>query len=216
MSGFTIESKEIKYILDIFYEEFNNNDYKSNLLILLDNPFKKTNQKNQNCLLCGIINYFNKFILEKKQNKKCKIFICINEESKNFLINNTNIDYSICDFYHMKNKFNEGKFINLFKIEKCDINDLKNENINYSRLFLAKNNGLDNSLFLRALEIQSILKKKEKLFPNIEKLIKVISNLDNKVNDLKNKFSNYCNSKNNLTDNSKEINLLEELNNLFI
>ncbi len=83
----------------------------------------------------------------------------------------------------MKNNIKEGKFINLFQIEKCNIDDLKIENDNNknSRLFLAKDNGLDNSLFLRALEIQSILKKKEKIFPNIEKLIKVTSNLNIKV-----------------------------------
>ena len=217
MSGFTIESKEIKYLLDIFYEDFNNEN-KCNLLILLYNPFKKTSEKNQNCLLSGIINFFIKCILEKKNNKSCKIFICVNEENKNFLIKNNVIDFNICDFYHMKNKVKEGKFINLFEIEKCNINDLKIENDNNknSRLFLAKDNGLDNSLFLRALEIQSILKKKEKIFPNIEKLIKVTSNLNIKINNLKISFNDYCKSEINIMDNSNEFKLIDELNDLFI
>ena len=217
MSGFTIESKEIKNLLDIFYEDFNNEN-KCNLLILLDNPFKKTSEKNQNCLLSGIIKFFTKCIIEKKNNKNCKIFICVNEENKNFLIKNNVVDFNICDFYHMKNNIKEGKFINLFQIEKCKIDDLKIENDNNknSRLFLAKDNGLDNSLFLRALEIQSILKKKEKIFPNIEKLIKVTSNLNIKVNDLKISFNNYCKSELNIMDNSNEFKLIDQLNDLFI
>ena len=154
----------------------------------------------------------------KKNNKNCKIFICVNEENKNFLIKNNVVDFNICDFYHMKNNIKEGKFINLFQIEKCNIDDLKIENDNNknSRLFLAKDNGLDNSLFLRALEIQSILKKKEKIFPNIEKLIKVTSNLNIQVNDLKISFNNYCKSELNIMDNSNEFKLIDQLNDLFI
>ena len=118
----------------------------------------------------------------------------------------------------MKNQIIDGKFINLFQIKKMNFDELKidDENNKISRLFLAKDNGLDNSLFLRALEIRNILKKKEKIFPNIEKLIKVTSNLNLKVNDLKINFSNYCKLDLNINDNEKEFKLIEELNSLFI
>ena len=219
LSGFTIEVNEIKKIIDIFNMDFNeeNNNY-VNDLILLDNPFKRTNELNQNCLISGMLKYFNKKINKFKNKKNCKIFITINENILNFLKKNNVIDYNITDLYQMETKKINDDYINLYNIIKINNNlDINNNNDEYdiSKLFIAKENGLDNNLFLRSLEILNIFRNKKQIFPNTEIFHKIAKNLknENKIFEIKNFIRNY---NINLENNNKEFEFINNLNNLFL
>ena len=218
LSGFTIEVNEIKKIIEIFNVDFNeeNNNF-VNDLILLDNPFKRTNEFNQNCLISGMLKFFNEKINLFKNKKNCKIFITINENILNFLKKNNVIDYNITDLYEMETKKINDNFINLYNIKKINIFDNYNNNDDYdiSKLFLAKENGLDNNLFLRSLEILNIFRNKKQIFPNIEIFHKITKNLknENKIFEIKNFIRNY---NINLENNNKEFELINNLNNLFL
>ena len=220
LSGFTIEVNEIKKIIDIFNMDFNeeNNNY-VNDLILLDNPFKRTNELNQNCLISGMLKYFNKKINKFKNKKNCKIFITINENILNFLKKNNVIDYNITDLYKMETKKINDDFINLYNIVKInnnlDINNNNNDEYDISKLFIAKENGLDNNLFLRSLEILNIFRNKKQIFPNTEIFHKIAKNLknENKIFEIKNFIRNY---NINLENNNKEFEFINNLNNLFL
>ena len=71
LSGFTTEAKEIKKIIDIYENEVlynEENKENNNVLILLDTPFKKTSEKNQNCLIGGILKYIYDIIDKNPRN----------------------------------------------------------------------------------------------------------------------------------------------------
>jgi DNA mismatch repair ATPase MutS len=221
LSGFTIELKEIKAILDqlnmkigseeenLFSEhevEYDLNS-KANLktLVILDDPYKRTSIHNKNCLLAGTITYLNSLI--KNGNKNLKIFISTSIETRNFLLENGVIDHSITSLYEMKteiiseqinvnkknshvitgNNFNENYlsenfdnlFVNLFEIKEIsNFNFKKSLNNETSRmnmnLFLAKENGLDNQIFSRALDISNIIHSEKKMVPDLYKISKIV------------------------------------------
>ena len=93
LSGFTTEAKEIKKIIDIFEKEIlsNENNESNNILILLDTPFKRTTEKNQNCLIGGTLKYLYD-IISKNENNNSKIFITLKGETLTFLQENNLID----------------------------------------------------------------------------------------------------------------------------
>ena len=73
MSGFTIELREIKEIIECFDNDFNpSNINDCNVLVLMDDPFRRSSQHNQRCLLSGMIKYFQKKILESNKKKNVK------------------------------------------------------------------------------------------------------------------------------------------------
>ena len=72
--------------------------------------------------------------------------------------------------------------------------------------------GLDNSLFLRALEIENLFKKKQKIFPNLEKFIKNAYSLNKNKKDLYDTIINYTQSQISLENNEQELNLIKYLN----
>lgn len=135
LSGFSIELKEIKAILDQlelkhskFYEEENlfagveaqnvQNDHSSNFktLVILDEPYKRTSIHNKNCLLAGTLTYLNSLV--KKGNKNLKIFISTSIETRNFLVENCAIDNSITSLYEMKTENFSDKKQELAKANK--------------------------------------------------------------------------------------------------
>ena len=225
LSGFTTEAKEIKKIIDIFEKEilYNENNESNNILILLDTPFKRTSEKNQNCLIGGTLKYLYN-IISKNINNNSKIFITLKSETLNFLKENNLIDEKYTNVFEMetlktnnKNKnMNNIEFIQTYKLkEQNKVNIATGENYELNQLLLAKELGLDNSLFLRALEIENLFKRRHKIFPNLEKFIKNAYSLDKNKKDLYEKIMNYTKNQISLETNEKELNIIEYLNDLL-
>ena len=232
LSGFTTEAKEIKKIIDIYEnevlynEENKENKENNNVLILLDTPFKKTSEKNQNCLIGGILKYIYD-IIDKNPRNKSKIFITFKPETLKYLKDNNLINEKYSNIFEMEtlranNNINSGnnininnnKFIQTYKLkEKNDKN--KNSNFEVDQLFLAKELGLDNSLFLRSLEIENLFKKKQKIFPDLEKFMKYTHSLEKNKKDIYDKIMEYTQNNISLESDEKEINLIKYLADKF-
>ena len=232
LSGFTTEAKEIKKIIDIYEnevlynEENKENKENNNVLILLDTPFKKTSEKNQNCLIGGILKYIYD-IIDKNPRNKSKIFITFKPETLKYLKDNNLINEKYSNIFEMEtlranNNINSGnnininnnKFIQTYKLkEKNDKN--KNSNFEVDQLFLAKELGLDNSLFLRSLEIENKKKKKQKIFPDLEKFMKYTHSLEKNKKDIYDKIMEYTQNNISLESDEKEINLIKYLADKF-
>ena len=234
LSGFTTEAKEIKKIMDIFKNEVTSNESieniveYNNLLILLDTPFKRTSEKNQNCLIGGTLKYLYNIISKNPKNKS-KIFITFKPETLNFLQENNIINTKYTNVFEMEtlkvNNKNNNKnlnnvgFVQTYKLKEKigNIKDIKDkrENDEINQLLLAKEQGLDNSLFLRSLEIENLFKKKIKIFPNLEHFIKNANSLNKNKKDLYDKIMNYTRSQISLDDNEQELNIIKYLNDIF-
>ena len=229
LSGFTTEAKEIKKIIDIYENEVlynEENKENNNVLILLDTPFKKTSEKNQNCLIGGILKYIYD-IIDKNPRNKSKIFITFKPETLKYLKDNNLINEKYTNIFEMEtlranNNINSGnnininnnKFIQTYKLkEKNDKN--KNSNFEVDQLFLAKELGLDNSLFLRSLEIENLFKKKQKIFPDLEKFMKYTHSLEKNKKDIYDKIMEYTQNNILLESDEKEINLIKYLADKF-
>ena len=230
LSGFTTEAKEIKKIIDIFENEIllnenndNNNEFNNNILILLDTPFKRTSEKNQNCLIGGTLKYLYN-IISKNQNNKSKIFITLKPETLNFLKENNLVDEKYTNIFEMEtlkvsntnNNIDSIEFIQTYKLkEQFEKSKKSKNNYEINQLLLAKELGLENSLFLRALEIENLFKKKQKLFPNLEKFLKNAYSLNKNKKDLYDKIIGYTQSQISLENNEQELNLIKYLNDIF-
>ena len=229
LSGFTTEAKEIKKIIDIYENEVlynEENKENNNVLILLDTPFKKTSEKNQNCLIGGILKYIYD-IIDKNPRNKSKIFITFKPETLKYLKDNNLINEKYSNIFEMEtlranNNINSGnnininnnKFIQTYKLkEKNDKN--RNSNFEVDQLFLAKELGLDNSLFLRSLEIENLFKKKQKIFPDLEKFMKYTHSLEKNKKDIYDKIMEYTQNNISLESDEKEINLIKYLADKF-
>ena len=229
LSGFTTEAKEIKKIIDIYENEVlynEENKENNNVLILLDTPFKKTSEKNQNCLIGGILKYIYD-IIDKNPRNKSKIFIAFKPETLKYLKDNNLINEKYSNIFEMEtlranNNINSGnnininnnKFIQTYKLkEKNDKN--RNSNFEVDQLFLAKELGLDNSLFLRSLEIENLFKKKQKIFPDLEKFMKYTHSLEKNKKDIYDKIMEYTQNNISLESDEKEINLIKYLADKF-
>ena len=233
LSGFTTEAKEIKKIIDIYENEVlfgEENTKDNNLLILLDTPFKKTSEKNQNCLVGGMLKYIYDIIAKNMENKS-KIFITFKPETLTFLKENNLINEKYTNIFEMEtlrtnsNKIqennvniNNNKFIQTYRIkEKKEKNNSNNnkDNFEIDQLLLAKELGLDNSLFLRALEIENIFKKKKKIFPDLEKFLKYSHSLEKNKKEIYNKIMDYTQNNISLESDEKEINIIKYLTDKF-
>ena len=233
LSGFTTEAKEIKKIIDIYENEVlfgEENTKDNNLLILLDTPFKKTSEKNQNCLVGGMLKYIYDIIAKNMENKS-KIFITFKPETLTFLKENNLINEKYTNIFEMetlrtnsiKNQennvnINNNKFIQTYRIkEKKEKNNSNNnkDNFEIDQLLLAKELGLDNSLFLRALEIENIFKKKKKIFPDLEKFLKYSHSLEKNKKEIYNKIMDYTQNNISLESDEKEINIIKYLTDKF-
>ena len=225
LSGFTTEAKEIKKIIDIFEKEIlsNENNESNNILILLDTPFKRTSEKNQNCLIGGTLKYLYD-IISKNENNNSKIFITLKGETLTFLQENNLIDEKYTNVFEMeilktnnKNKnMNNFEFVQTYKLkDHYDKNIKKGESYEINQLLLAKELGLDNSLFLRALEIENLFIKKHKIFPNLETFIKDAFSLDKNRKELYEKIMNYTKNNISLENNEKEMNIIEYLSDIL-
>ena len=225
LSGFTTEAKEIKKIIDIFEKEIlsNENNESNNILILLDTPFKRTSEKNQNCLIGGTLKYLYDKI-SKNENNNTKIFITLKTETLTFLQENNLIDEKYTNVFEMeilktnnKNKnMNNFEFVQTYKLkDHYDKNIKKGESYEINQLLLAKELGLDNSLFLRALEIENLFIKKHKIFPNLETFIKDAFSLDKNRKELYEKIMNYTKNNISLENNEKEMNIIEYLSDIL-
>ena len=229
LSGFTTEAKEIKKIIDIYENEVlynEENKENNNVLILLDTPFKKTSEKNQNCLIGGILKYIYD-IIDKNPKNKSKIFITFKPETLKYLKDNNLINEKYTNIFEMETlrannnitsgnniNINNNKFIQTYKLkEKNDKN--KNSNFEVDQLFLAKELGLDNSLFLRSLEIENLFKKKQKIFPDLEKFMKYTHSLEKNKKDIYDKIMEYTQNNISLESDEKEINLIKYLADKF-
>ena len=229
LSGFTTEAKEIKKIIDIYENEVlynEENKENNNVLILLDTPFKKTSEKNQTCLIGGILKYIYD-IIDKNPRNKSKIFITFKPETLKYLKDNNLINEKYTNIFEMETlrannnitsgnniNINNYKFIQTYKLkEKNDKN--KNSNFEVDQLFLAKELGLDNSLFLRSLEIENLFKKKQKIFPDLEKFMKYTHSLEKNKKDIYDKIMEYTQNNISLESDEKEINLIKYLADKF-
>jgi hypothetical protein len=201
LSGFTTEAKEIKKIIDIYENEvlYNDVNNKNNLLILLDTPFKKTSEKNQNCLIGGILKYLYDIISKNPENKS-KIFITFKPETLNFLKENNLLDEKYINVFEMEtlsttnnknsDNMNNNKFVQTYKLKEKNDKNI-NHNFEVDQLLLAKELGLDNTLFLRALEIENLFKKKKKIFPDLDKFMKYTHSLEKHKKDIYDKIMDY-------------------------
>ena len=227
LSGFTTEAKELKKIIDIYENEVLHNEGNNNLLILLDTPFKKTSEKNQNCLVGGLLKYLYDIINKNPENNS-KIFITFKPETLNFLKENHLINEKYTNIFEMEtlrtNKnntnnninMNSNRFIQTYKLkEKNDKNNNMNNNFEIDQLLLAKELGLDNTLFIRALEIENIFKKKQKIFPDLEKFLKYSNSLEKNKKDIYNKIMDYTQNNISLESDEKEINIIKYLTDKF-
>ena len=230
LSGFTTEAKEIKKIIDIYENEVlynEENKENNNVLILLDTPFKKTSEKNQNCLIGGILKYIYD-IIDKNPRNKSKIFITFKPETLKYLKDNNLINEKYTNIFEMEtlranNNINSGnnininnnKFIQTYKLKEKNEKNNKSENFEIDQLFLAKELGLDNSLFLRSLEIENLFKKKQKIFPDLEKFMKYTHSLEKNKKDIYDKIMEYTQNNISLESDEKEINLIKYLADKF-
>ena len=225
LSGFTTEAKEIKKIIDIYENEvlYNDENNKNNLLILLDTPFKKTSEKNQNCLIGGILKYLYDIISKNPENKS-KIFITFKPETLNFLKENNLLDEKYINVFEMEtlsttnnknsDNINNNKFVQTYKLKEKNDKNI-NHNFEVDQLLLAKELGLDNTLFLRALEIENLFKKKKKIFPDLDKFMKYTHSLEKHKKDIYDKIMDYTQNNISLESDEKEINIIKYLSNKF-
>ena len=225
LSGFTTEAKEIKKIIDIYENEvlYNDENNKNNLLILLDTPFKKTSEKNQNCLIGGILKYLYDIISKNPENKS-KIFITFKPETLNFLKENNLLDEKYINVFEMEtlsttnnknsDNINNNKFVQTYKLKEKNDKDI-NHNFEIDQLLLAKELGLDNTLFLRALEIENLFKKKKKIFPDLDKFMKYTHSLEKHKKDIYDKIMDYTQNNISLESDEKEVNIIKYLSDKF-
>ena len=228
LSGFTTEAKEIKKIIDIYENEvlYNDENNKNNLLILLDTPFKKTSEKNQNCLIGGILKYLYDIISKNPENKS-KIFITFKPETLNFLKENNLLDEKYINVFEMEtlsttnnknsdniNNINNNKFVQTYKLKEKNDKNI-NHNFEVDQLLLAKELGLDNTLFLRALEIENLFKKKKKIFPDLDKFMKYTHSLEKHKKDINDKIMDYTQNNISLESDEKEVNIIKYLSDKF-
>jgi len=225
LSGFTTEAKEIKKIIDIYENEvlYNDENNKNNLLILLDTPFKKTSEKNQNCLIGGILKYLYDIISKNPENKS-KIFITFKPETLNFLKENNLLNEKYINVFEMEtlsttnnknsDNMNNNKFVQTYKLKEKNDKNI-NHNFEVDQLLLAKELGLDNTLFLRALEIENLFKKKKKIFPDLDKFMKYTHSLEKHKKDIYDKIMDYTQNNISLESDEKEINIIKYLSDKF-
>ena len=225
LSGFTTEAKEIKKIIDIYENEvlYNDENNKNNLLILLDTPFKKTSEKNQNCLIGGILKYLYDIISKNPENKS-KIFITFKPETLNFLKENNLLNEKYINVFEMEtlsttnnknsDNMNNNKFVQTYKIKEKNNKNI-NHNFEVDQLLLAKELGLDNTLFLRALEIENLFKKKKKIFPDLDKFMKYTHSLEKHKKDIYDKIMDYTQNNISLESDEKEVNIIKYLSDKF-
>jgi DNA mismatch repair ATPase MutS len=225
LSGFTTEAKEIKKIIDIYENEvlYNDENNKNNLLILLDTPFKKTSEKNQNCLIGGILKYLYDIISKNPENKS-KIFITFKPETLNFLKENNLLDEKYINVFEMEtlsttnnknsDNINNNKFVQTYKLKEKNDKNI-NHNFEVDQLLLAKELGLDNTLFLRALEIENLFKKKKKIFPDLDKFMKYTHSLEKHKKDIYDKIMDYTQNNISLESDEKEVNIIKYLSDKF-
>ena len=225
LSGFTTEAKEIKKIIDIYENEvlYNDENNKNNLLILLDTPFKKTSEKNQNCLIGGILKYLYDIISKNPENKS-KIFITFKPETLNFLKENNLLNEKYINVFEMEtlsttnnknsDNMNNNKFVQTYKLKEKNDKNI-NHNFEVDQLLLAKELGLDNTLFLRALEIENLFKKKKKIFPDLDKFMKYAHSLEKHKKDIYDKIMDYTQNNISLESDEKEINIIKYLSDKF-
>ena len=237
LSGFTTEAKEIKKIIDIYENEVLYTDKKNennNILILLDTPFKKTSEKNQNCLIGGILKYIYD-IIDKNPMNKSKIFIAFKPETLKYLKENNLINEKYTNIFEMETlrasnnnnninnsgnnninmNMNNNKFIQTYKLKEKNDKNNNNSNFEIDQLFLAKELGLDNSLFLRSLEIENLFKKKQKIFPDLEKFMKYTHSLEKNKKEIYDKIMEYTQNSISLESDEKEINIIKYLADKF-
>ena len=225
LSGFTTEAKEIKKIIDIYENEvlYNDENNKNNLLILLDTPFKKTSEKNQNCLIGGILKYLYDIISKNPENKS-KIFITFKPETLNFLKKNNLLNEKYINVFEMEtlsttnnknsDNINNNKFVQTYKLKEKNDKNI-NHNFEIDQLLLAKELGLDNTLFLRALEIENLFKKKKKIFPDLDKFMKYTHSLEKHKKDIYDKIMDYTQNNISLESDEKEVNIIKYLSDKF-
>ena len=225
LSGFTTEAKEIKKIIDIYENEvlYNDENNKNNLLILLDTPFKKTSEKNQNCLIGGILKYLYDIISKNPENKS-KIFITFKPETLNFLKENNLLEEKYINVFEMEtlsttnnknsDNINNNKFVQTYKLKEKNDKNI-NHNFEVDQLLLAKELGLDNTLFLRALEIENLFKKKKKIFPDLDKFMKYTHSLEKHKKDIYDKIMDYTQNNISLESDEKEVNIIKYLSDKF-
>jgi DNA mismatch repair ATPase MutS len=179
LSGFTIELKNIKSILDIIENDIKSDN--SNTLVLLDDPYRRTSSINRKGLVGGTISYLNKIINLAGKNLGLKIFITCSRDVLDFIIKQKVIDNNMTSLYEMKTGFIKSNSniitnsipINLYELvpyEGGENNNLNSDN----NLFLARENGLDNNIFLRSYEVAGILSQGRKLFPDIFRVNSII------------------------------------------
>ena len=237
LSGFTTEAKEIKKIIDIYENEVLYTDEKNennNVLILLDTPFKKTSEKNQNCLIGGILKYIYD-IIDKNPMNKSKIFIAFKPETLKYLKENNLINEKYTNIFEMETlrannsnnninnsgnnninmNMNNNKFIQTYKLKEKNDKNNNNSNFEIDQLFLAKELGLDNSLFLRSLEIENLFKKKQKIFPDLEKFMKYTHTLEKNKKEIYDKIMEYTQNSISLESDEKEISIIKYLADKF-
>jgi hypothetical protein len=190
----------------------------------LDTPYKRTSEKNQNCLIGGTLKFLYNIISKNIKNKS-KIFITLKPETLIFLKENNLIDEKYTNVFEMETlkttsnsnrDANNTGYVQTYKLKEQYIKDEKSKkNYEINQLLLAKELGLDNSLFLRALEIENLFKKKQKIFPNVEKFIKSAYSLNKNKKDLYDTIINYTQSQISLENNEQELNLIKYLNDIF-
>jgi DNA mismatch repair ATPase MutS len=183
LSGFTIELKNIKSILDILENDAQIEG--SSTLVILDDPYRKTSSLNKKSLCGGTISYLNKLIQQAKGN--IKIFISLSREVLDSLVKKDVVDPSMTGLYEMRTGFVKSNSniitgdipINLYELKQIGIDEchIKQDNDGENNLFLARENGLNNNIFLRSFEISNIIGEGRKLFPDVFRMNKIIENL---------------------------------------
>ena len=115
---------------------------------------KKTSEKNQNCLIGGILKYIYD-IIDKNPRNKSKIFIAFKPETLNYLKENKIINDKYTNIFEMEtlradnnsnvndnNSINiNNKFIQTYKLKEKNEKNNKSENFEVDQLFLAKELG---------------------------------------------------------------------------
>ena len=142
----------------------------------------------------------------------------------NFLKENNLVDEKYTNIFEMEtlkasntnNNVDSIEFIQTYKLkEQFEKSKKCKNNYEINQLLLVKELGLENSLFLRALEIENLFKKKQKLFPNLEKFLKNAYSLNKNKKDLYDKIIGYTQSQISLENNEQEFNLIKYLNDIF-
>ena len=74
---------------------------------------------------------------------------------------------------------------------------------------------MDNTLFLRALEIENLFKKKKKIFPDLDKFMKYTHSLEKHKKDIYDKIMDYTQNNISLESDEKEVNIIKYLSDKF-